>query len=69
MTPCTTWYYKVENVMTALRGKQGSLVDIGSGDGRIVLGGRTSQELVNDKKFTFSSQRLREEDLTHMGWS
>ena len=30
---------KVENVMTALRGKGGTLVDIGSGDGRIVLGG------------------------------
>ena len=29
---------KVENVMTALRGKRGRLVDIGSGDGRIVLG-------------------------------
>ena len=29
---------QVENVMTALRGRGGSLVDIGSGDGRIVLG-------------------------------
>ena len=27
------------------------------------------QELVNDKKFTFSSQRLHEEVLSHMGWS
>ena len=31
--------FQVENVMTALRGRGGSLVDIGSGDGRIVLGG------------------------------
>ena len=29
---------QVENVVTALRGKSGNLVDIGSGDGRIVLG-------------------------------
>ena len=29
---------QVENVVTALKGKSGSLVDIGSGDGRIVLG-------------------------------
>jgi len=33
--PATTT--QVENVVTALRGKSGSLVDIGSGDGRIVL--------------------------------
>merc|ERR1712037_969882 len=33
--PATTT--QVENVMTALRGKGGTLVDIGSGDGRIVL--------------------------------
>jgi hypothetical protein len=29
----------VQNVVVALRGRGGSLLDIGSGDGRIVLGG------------------------------
>ena len=34
-----------------------------------MIRGTYFQELVNYKKLTFSSQRLHEEDLSHMGWS